>query len=60
MKKEKKAIIYILWKPLFAALMTGILSKGTSIDPIIIGLGLGTAAAVACYFDIKKLFNIKQ
>lgn len=53
MKKEE--IINIAWKPLFAAVMTGILSKATAIDPVVIGLALGIAAACACILDIKKI-----
>lgn len=61
MKNIKKSqIINICWRPMFAALMTGILSKSTDFDAIVIGLVLGTAASIACYFEVKKLLPEKQ
>lgn len=55
MKQKKNSLLFgMAWKPLFAAAMTGILAKSSSIDPILIGLLLGIAAAAACWREGKK------
>jgi hypothetical protein len=44
---------------MFAAIMTGILSETTDFNNTVIGIILGTAASIACYFEIKKLLSEK-
>ncbi len=56
-KTRCSKIILICWKPMFAALMTGILAEKTAINSILIGTVLGIAAATACYFDVKRLLE---
>lgn len=49
-----REIANIVWKPFFAAFMTGLLSfKG--MNPLLVGTVLGIAAAVSCYYEIKKM-----
>jgi hypothetical protein len=52
-KNERNFLINVMWKPLFAALMTAALSKGTGVDSYIIAVFLGVASAAACYLDYK-------
>lgn len=52
-------VLNICWKPLFAALMTGILSQATQIHPILIGGMLGIAAAISCYMEVNRLLRDK-
>ena len=56
-KKRCNQIINICWKPMFAAIMTGILAQKTSINSILLGTVLGIAAATACYFDVERLLK---
>ena len=58
-KEERKLIINIVWKPLFAAIMTAVLIMGTGIHPIVIGVTLGIASAAACFLDLKKFLEKK-
>lgn len=59
-KKSCTQIINICWKPLFAAIMTGILAEKTSINSILLGTVLGIAAAIACYLDVKRILKQKE
>lgn len=53
-------VLNICWKPLFAALMTGILIQTTQIHPILIGALLGIAAAISCCLEVNRLLRDKD
>ena len=62
MKKNEKAfVINVMWVPLFVGIMTAILSKGTAVDPYIVGAFMGFVGTAMCYLDyilfIKKGSN---
>ena len=58
-KKERTLVLDIAWKPLFAALMTAILSMKTGLHPLLIGATLGIAASIACYLDLRRYLREK-
>lgn len=49
-----RKIANIVWKPFFAAFMTGLLSRN-GLNPVLVGALLGIASAVSCYYEIKKM-----
>ena len=54
MKKNEKAfLINVMWVPLFAGVMTAILSKAPRVDPYLVGVFMGVVGAAMCYLDYK-------
>jgi hypothetical protein len=42
-----------MWVPLFAGVMTVILSKAPGVDPYLVGVYMGVVGAAMCYLDYK-------
>ncbi len=56
-RRKRSQIIYICCKPMVATIMTGFFAKRLPINSVLIGIILGIAAAIECYFDIKRLLG---
>lgn len=59
-KKERNFLVNIMWKPVFAAIMTAVLARGTGFNPFIIAAILGAASSAACYLDYRVFLTNQE